>query len=444
MMYKNFEIQFRKKLLEDKLRAKSLRSGTILDSKGSKLKSFHEILTPVILVGNIFSIFPVAGLFSKNVSNLKFRLWYPVTIYSLLMNFCMVSEFGLLFLFLYRAGFQFFMVGQTIFTFTCAFGSLYFFYLSTKWKSFMTIWHQHEKIFLLPPYSDKVKNTYVVKIWFVAIMTIALTIFDHYVYFVSQIENTAIKLESCEPTKQDFWRTLFVSERQVFFLVIPYYAFECPFLEWYEVVKQVSWTYSEVLVSCMSIALATRFKQLTNRLKFYEKHHLAESFWNEIREHYNIICNLVLKADEILSPIIIVYSFANMFFICQKIFMQFERKKLPWDRYYSFYSAVFLICRTMWMLFFGAGVNEESREVLKILREVPSETFDGINYHRLLDVVHSNSVAISGYRFFYVTKSMILALAGTILTYELVLVQQIDDIDVNHNATSNACGYMLI
>ncbi|XP_070501280.1 gustatory receptor 5a for trehalose-like [Chironomus tepperi] len=96
------------------------------------------------------------------------------------------------------------------------------------------------------------------------------------------------------------------------------------------------------------------------------------------------------------------------------------------------------------MLYFAAEVNEKSREVLQILREVPSETFDGINYHRLLDVVHSNCVALSGYRFFYVTKSMILALAGTILTYELVLLQQRSDIDVDHNVTSNACGEMTI
>jgi gustatory receptor len=250
----------------------------------------------------------------------------------------------------------------------------------------MAVWHHHEKHFLLPPYADKISSTYMYKMWFVAFGTIVLTIFDHYVYFISAVENTHTNIEQCEHAKRDFWRILFVNERQVFFLVIPYHSALLPFLEWYEVVKQVCWTYSEVLVSCMSIALATRFRQLTNRLKFYEKHHLAESFWNEIREHYNIICNLVLKADDVLSPIIITYSFANLFFICQKIFMQFERKKMPWDRYYSFYSAIFLICRTMWMLAFGAGVNERSREVLQTLREVPSETFEGVNVTALLNL----------------------------------------------------------
>lgn len=243
----------------------------------------------------------------------------------------------------------------------------------------MALWWDHERHFLVQPYSDKIKSTYVKKIRFIGIFTIILTIIDHYVYLLSAIENTKINIESCDASKRDFWRILYVNERQVFFLVIPYHTALLPFLEWYELVKQMCWAYSEVFVTILSMSLSKLFQQLTNRLKFYEKHHLAESFWNEIREHYNIIYNLVLKADKILSPIVVVYSFSNLFFICQKIFMQFEKKKISWDRFYALYSSIFLICRTTWMLYFAAEVNEKSREVLQILREVPSETFDGVN-----------------------------------------------------------------
>lgn len=85
-------------------------------------------------------------------------------------------------------------------------------------------------------------------------------------------------------------------------------------------------------------------------------------------------------------------------------------------------------------------------------------------YRRLLDVIHSNSVALSGSNFFYVTKGMILTVsfkvhnkmrkvfncvllifqfAGTILTYELVLLQQIEDITEQENVTTTACGVVL-
>lgn len=302
--------------------------------------------------------------------------------------------------------------GQTIFTFVCIFGGTYFFYLAIKWRSFMTKWINHERVFLVPPYANKVKGNFSLKIQILAVVIILLSILDHYIYFISAVEAIEIDIRKCDETKRDFWKVFYVRERQVFFAVLPYYSWQIPFLEWYEVVKTMCWTYSEVFVTAMSITLATRFQQLTNRLKFYEKRHLSADFWNEIRCHYNILCNMVLEGDKILSPFILVYSFSNLFFICQKIFTQFERNKFTWERYYSYYSSVFLICRTIGMLYFGASVNEKSRGALDVMREVPNKSFEAVDvsltkvlvvcnsvnstrnifqYHRLLDVIHSNS-----------------------------------------------------
>lgn len=197
----------------------------------------------------------------------------------------------------------------------------------------MSMWTEHEKIFLEPPYSNKVNGNFSLKIQVLSTVVIALAIIDHYVYFASAIEKVELSIKGCEESKRDFWRILYVNERQVFFQIFPYAPWQIPFLEWYEVVKTMCWTYSEVFVTSVAITLATRFQQLTNHLKFYEKRHLSESFWHEIRCHYNTLCNLTLNADKMLSPFILVYSFANLFFICQKVFVQFEKKKAPWERF---------------------------------------------------------------------------------------------------------------
>lgn len=196
----------------------------------------------------------------------------------------------------------------------------------------MSMWMEHEKIFLHPPYANKVKGNISLKIQLMALVIVCLAVLDHYIYFISAVEKVEIQIKDCETTKRDFWKIFYVNERQVFFTILPYQSWQIPFLEWYEVVKTLCWTYSEVFVSAVAITLATRFQQLTNRLKFYEKRHLSESFWHEIRCHYNILCNLVLKTDRMLSPFILVYSFSNLFFICQKIFTQFEKDKAPWER----------------------------------------------------------------------------------------------------------------
>ena len=81
-------------------------------AKHERAKSLHEILGPVIVVGNIFSIFPVQGIFSKKIENLKFRIYYPVAIYSSIVQFCLITELILLFVFLSKVGLKFFMVGK--------------------------------------------------------------------------------------------------------------------------------------------------------------------------------------------------------------------------------------------------------------------------------------------------------------------------------------------
>lgn len=243
----------------------------------------------------------------------------------------------------------------------------------------MRQWVKCEELFLKPPYVDKIKGTFVRKIWFIAAVTITLSLCDHYIYLLSAAERTSVLIETCDEEKRDFLRLLYVNERQVFYMVIPYHSASLPFMEWYEVCKTMAWTYSEVFVSVIAITLTTRFVQLTNRLKIYKGQHMSEAFWNEIREHYNVLCNLVLMAEKLLSPVILVYSFSNLFFTCQKVFMQFETTKMPWDRYYSLYSSIFLVVRTGYMLYFAAEVHEKSQDVLKVLREVPDESFDGIN-----------------------------------------------------------------
>lgn len=243
----------------------------------------------------------------------------------------------------------------------------------------MTMWMDHEKIFLVPPYSNKINGRFALKIQVYAAIVIFLALVDHYIYIVSAVEKVEDQIKHCDDTKRDFWKILYVNERQVFFTVLPYHSWQIPFLEWYEVIKTMCWTYSEVFVFAVATTLATRFEQLTNRLKYFDTRYFTESFWHEIRCHHNVLCNLVLRADEMLSPVILVYSFSNLFFICQKIFTQFERDKLPWERYYSYYSSVFLIFRTIIMLCSGASVNEKSREILSVLRKVPNKSFNGID-----------------------------------------------------------------
>lgn len=45
---------------------------------------------------------------------------------------------------------------------------------------------------------------------------------------------------------------------------------------------------------------------------------------------------------------------------------------------------------------------------------------------RFIDLVNGEFVALSGRKFFFLTRKMILAMVGTVVTYELVLLDEVE------------------
>lgn len=110
-------------------------SFSTVPSKHEKAKSFHEIIGPVILIGNAFSIFPVSGIFSKSAENLKFRIFNPITIYAIIIQLCFALELVLLFIFLSKTGLKFFLVGKcSLMQYSAAKRLITFFPLDCMWQ----------------------------------------------------------------------------------------------------------------------------------------------------------------------------------------------------------------------------------------------------------------------------------------------------------------------
>jgi gustatory receptor len=70
----------------------------------------------------------------------------------------------------------------------------------------------------------------------------------------------------------------------------------------------------------------------------------------------------------------------------------------------------------------AARIHDESNYPLDVLKSVPYEGWC-IEVQRWIDQIRSQTMALSGYKFFYLTRKSILAMLATIITYELVLLQ---------------------
>lgn len=89
---------------------------------------------------------------------------------------------------------------------------------------------------------------------------------------------------------------------------------------------------------------------------------------------------------------------------------------------YFWYTLIFSMVRTLAVSLFAARVNDESTRPIWILRSISADSWK-TESKRLFNEVVYNSVSLSGLQFFFLTRKLILSMAGTIITYELVLLQ---------------------
>lgn len=87
---------------------------------------------------------------------------------------------------------------------------------------------------------------------------------------------------------------------------------------------------------------------------------------------------------------------------------------------YFWYSLIFLIVRTLSLSLFSSAIHDESKKPTHTLRAVPNWCME---VRRFSEHIDNDTIALTGMRFFYLTRRLILSVAGTIITYELVLIQ---------------------
>ncbi|XP_049884259.1 gustatory receptor for sugar taste 64e-like [Pectinophora gossypiella] len=149
---------------------------------------------------------------------------------------------------------------------------------------------------------------------------------------------------------------------------------------------------------------------------------VPSSFWRTMREDYTKATNLVRQVDDVVSGIIFVSFASNLFSICFLLLHTLEPLNGYEHASYFMFSIVFLIIRSLAVSLIAARVNSASCETAYALYEVPSASYC-VEVQRFIDQIHGDTVGLSGLQFFSVKRGMVLTIAATIVTYELVLIQ---------------------
>lgn len=89
---------------------------------------------------------------------------------------------------------------------------------------------------------------------------------------------------------------------------------------------------------------------------------------------------------------------------------------------YFWFSLIFLVSRTLAVSLYSSEIHNESKKPIEVLRAVPTDSWS-IEVRRFSEHVVNETIALTGMRFFFLTRKLILIIFSTILTYQLVLIQ---------------------
>jgi hypothetical protein len=144
------------------------------------------------------------------------------------------------------------------------------------------------------------------------------------------------------------------------------------------------------------------------------------------------------------SNLFFTFFFSTMRLSWKRNFLHFRYMTSFAKGLYFWFSLIYLIIRTLAVSLYSAEINDESKRPVECLRAIPRESWclevsclslvllchNLTRYHtphfkikRFTEEVNYDVIALSGKKFFFLTRRLVLSVAGTIITYELVLIQ---------------------
>ncbi|KAI5639385.1 trehalose receptor domain-containing protein [Phthorimaea operculella] len=393
-----------------------------------KRVTFQRAMKFPIVIGQIFGLNPVLGIYEDDVSKLRFTFYSVRCMYSVLSVIGQLVLVGFCFLKIFWETDASLNSNTAVVFYACnCVITFQFLKVARKWPG---LCRHIAKIEAIDPTVDQ---TLVWKCNATVAVVIVLAILEHSLSDLSVISSAM----ACQPDKHPYdaylnqnfyWIWVYVPYSTFFGLVSKFLSIQCTF----------TWNYSDAFIMCLCWYVTARLEQVNRRLQSVAGQIVPQSFYRTMREDYSKATNLVRKVNDIVSGIIFVSFASNLFSICFLILHTLEVGLKPDkicnvpsnERFlggyehaaFFIYTISFLILRSLSMSLMAARVNSTSDEAAHALYDVPADSYN-IEVQRFLDQIHGDSVVLSGLQFFSVKRGMVLTIAATIVTYELVLIQ---------------------
>ncbi|KAH8281278.1 hypothetical protein KR018_007455 [Drosophila ironensis] len=416
--WRNF-IRLRKKQLLSQ--GEQIRWGGALGTRENVIYkgNFHEAVAPVLATAQVFSLMPVLGIGGSTARSLHFsrrswRFWYSLlylacTSVDLLFGIRKVAHSVL----------DVRSVEPIVFNASILIASWQFLHLATLWPSLMRHWAEVER--RLPVYSSLLARARPVRrIRLVAFLLLALSLMEHLLSIIAVVYH-----DFC-PKRRDPMESYLQKTSSQLFDVFAY----SNWLGWLGKLQNVmltfGWSYMDIFLMLLGLGLSEMLSRLNGSLQRQVSQPLSEEYWTWARCLYRSIVELIREVDDAVSGIMLISFGSNLYFICLQLLKSINTMPTSAHAVYFYFSLSFLLSRATAVLLFVSAVNDRARETLRLLRLVPARAYYP-EVSRFAGELAGDEVALTGAKFFNVTRQLFLAVAGTVATYELVLIQFHED-----------------
>ncbi|CAG9805823.1 unnamed protein product [Chironomus riparius] len=389
-----------------------------------KFSSFHEVMGPILTVSQLFGYLPSCGVLERNCNNVYFK-WTSIRVIYTILFLCLGTfEVILMIIKAVQDGISLTDVEVIMFYGFAVARAYTFLYLATKWKEIVVFWYDKERPFLNEPYTMSRFNLSI-KVYLIGFVFFIFYLTEHLTFIGVELHDNNYQLTYCNVTSISFLNNYMRRERPHLIDILPYHWWIFPFFQWTITLMAFGWNFVDYFIISISLGLSTRFNQLNRRLIHATSNQMSRKFWLDIRVHYTNLVDLLHFIDRKIALLILISMLQKLFLIATKVFEAIRYADRPFliNHIYFYFYLFFMVFRTLMMLSTCSNIHIEAQKPLISIRNAPVRCW-GDDIKRLSDLISFENISLTGCGFFLITRQLILTMTGTIVTFELVLLDR--------------------
>ncbi|XP_011340003.1 gustatory receptor for sugar taste 64f isoform X2 [Ooceraea biroi] len=397
----------------------SFRNEHFSSASNNDPESFHCAIGPVLVLAQFFGVLPVSGVLRPTPLKMKFVKFSFLTFYaaSITATVLVMAILSIIHMirtlnaktFAVKGGIAAAMSGAMFYG-NCMMGLILFFWLSPRWVTLQRDWRSMEQ-FIDSNKMQRPKLRW--RLYAISSTILFLAVIEHILSIAVNAEKHDYKKGSENATFQDFLQ-IYCENSHAFILDTVAYNFALGMLIF--IVSKLAtftWNFTDVFVMMVATGLAERYKMLNKDVMNSTSKHRNAIDWSGYREDYAALSCMVKKVDSDIAPIILLSFANNLYFICLQLLNGLSKSENSiLDNVYFFGSFIFLVGRTVTVTLLTSRINDQSKLVLPALYNCSASTYN-VETERLIYLLTTDEIALTGLRFFSITRNFMLANAFT-------------------------------